>query len=412
MNLRCGGPAGPDPTEHAVAGQIAAKYKQLGGSKGLIGRATSKENPSTERNGSYQTFEHGAIGWSPATGPNSVQALYVKDSELVFDWGDTSPFNYDFFIVRWDLNGKNVGQQDVKGGSRTGGRWVTHPGTSGRYRLVVEGADGHPGGSKSHQGWSNSLYINYVVPPPIPTKYKELGGATGPLGHPVGKEIASKEGKGFHQKYEHGVIGWSPSTGPNSVQALYLKGPYEMVFEWGDTSPYNYDYFNVRWDMDGTNMGQSEVKGSTRTSGRWVTRPHSAGLYRLIVEGGDKHVVGKDSHKQGWSNALEIYFTPLAPEYSYKPPARKLREQKPAHDFVYLGDLTPAKSVNDARSGFDHRAAAAVRYEASAPITTSISADGQTYGARVLAKLAYLDYFQTDRQAGLRQYILVTSTGV
>ena len=53
-------------------------------------------------------------------------------------------------------------------------------------------------------------------------------------------------------------------SGPNSVQALYLKGPYEMVFEWGDTSPFNYDFFNVRWDMDGTNMGQSEVKGVPR----------------------------------------------------------------------------------------------------------------------------------------------------
>ena len=77
-----------------------------------------------------------------------------------------------------------------------------------------------------------------------------------------------------------GSSGGAPSTGPNSVQALYLKGPYEMVFEWGDTSPYNYDFFNVRWDMDGTNMGQSEIKSDSRTGGRWVTHLHSAGLYR------------------------------------------------------------------------------------------------------------------------------------
>jgi hypothetical protein len=396
IEVACGDAAEPPPQQFPVVGLIGTKHKQLGGSTGLLGRAISKEKDSTEGKGRYQTFEHGAIGWSPATGPKSVQAAYAKGLDLVFEWGDTLPFNYDFFIVRWDLDGKNVGQQDIKGGSRTSGQWVTHPGTSGRYRLAVEGADGHPGGSKSKQGWSNSLYVDFVVPPPIPTKYKQLGGSAGPLGRAIGKETPSREGKGKYQKYEHGVIGWSPSTGPNSVQALYLKGPYEMVFEWGDTSPFNYDFFNVRWDMDGTNMGQSEVKGTTRTSGKWITRPHSAGLYRVTVEGGDKHTIGKDSFRQGWSNALEIYFVPLAPEYSYKPPTTKLPEPSPAHDCVHLENVAPATSVSDAKANFDNRAAAAIRYEAAAPIGVSLSGDGQTYGGLILSKLAYFDYFKGD----------------
>ena len=109
----------------------------------------------------------GPSGWSPATGPKSVQAAYAKGLDLVFEWGDTSPFNYDFFIVRWDLDGKNVGQQDIDG-RLTHQRPMGHaPRYVGRYRLVVEGADGHPGGSKSQQGWSNSLYVDFVVPPPI-----------------------------------------------------------------------------------------------------------------------------------------------------------------------------------------------------------------------------------------------------
>ena len=345
-------------------------------------------------------FDHGAIGLSPDTGPNSVQVAYAKDFELVFEWGDTSPFNYDFFIVRWDLDGKNVGQQDIKGGSRTSGRWVTHPGTSGRYRLVVEGADGHPGGSKSHQGWSNSLYIDFVVPPRIGTKYKQLGGSAGPLGRATGKEMDSKEGKGRYQRFEHGVIGWTPSTGPNSVQALYLKGSYEMVFEWGDTSPYNYDYFNVRWDMDGTNMGQMEIKSDSRTGGRWITRPHSAGMYRLSVEGGDKHVIGKDSLRQGWSNALEIYFVPLAPEYSYKRPAKGLLPTSDHSDRVNMQDVTPSASVADAKAQFAQRAAAAIIRNASMALPRSINEFAEDYGARSLAKMAYLDYFPRDGRRG------------
>ena len=144
-----------------VAKVFEAKYRQLGGSSGPLGRPTSGEITSKEGEGSHQNFEHGVIGHSPATGPNSFQVLYAKGFEMVFEWGDTSPFNYDFFIVRWDLNGKNVGQQDVKGGARTSGRWVTHPSLSGRYRLRVEGRDNN---GKSRQGWSNSLYLNYTVP--------------------------------------------------------------------------------------------------------------------------------------------------------------------------------------------------------------------------------------------------------
>ncbi len=91
---------------------------------------------------------------------------------------------------------------------------------------------------------------------------------------------------------------------------------------------------------------------------------------------------------------LEIYFVPLAPEYSYKPPAKKLPEPKPEHQWVHLEDVEPATSVRDARANFDKRAAAAIRYEASAPIGVSLSGDGQTYGSLILAKFAYPDYFQ------------------
>ena len=66
-----------------------------------------------------------------------------------------------------------------------------------------------------------------------------------------------------------------------SVQALYLKGPYEMVFEWGKTyTTFDYDFFNVRLgDGRCSNMEQSEVRGYYADSrGRWIMLLHSAGL--------------------------------------------------------------------------------------------------------------------------------------
>jgi hypothetical protein len=397
----------PPPRDYPVGGLIAAKYKALGGSAGPLGRPTSKEMDSKEGKGRYQTFEHGVIGVTPSTGPKSVQALYAKDFELVFEWGDTSPFNYDYFIVSCERNGQLVVQPDVKGGPRTSGKWVTRPSAPGRYRLVVEGRDTHIGGGKSRQGWSNALYLDFVPPPPIPTKYKQLGGSTGPLGRATSKEMDSKEGKGRYQTFEHGVIGWSPATGPNSVQALYVKNKYEMVFEWGDTSPFNYDYFIVRCDLDdknpsfphGRKIVEPDIKGGPRTGGKWVTRPHSAGRYRVAVEGRDTHLSGGKS-RQGWSNALYLDFVPPPPEYTGKTPIKlplSTFANVPLDDFARILTLVPpANSISDAKATFDKRAAAAVLYHACLPLPPKMFEAEQDSTARVLAYLAYPDYFQTD----------------
>src|SRR5262249_19794856 len=153
----------PAKPAHAVGGLIGEKYRQLGGPAGALGRPTSDEIEVKSKNGRFQHFEHGMIGWTPSTGPKSVQALYVKDHEIVFEWGDTSPFDYDIFLVRWDLNGTNVGQDEIRANPRTGGRWTQRPSRAGRYRVMFEGGIKHTiGGSKFHQGWSNGLEVDYL----------------------------------------------------------------------------------------------------------------------------------------------------------------------------------------------------------------------------------------------------------
>jgi pimeloyl-ACP methyl ester carboxylesterase len=161
-----GSSQGQSKDKYPVGGIIGEKYKALNGSDGPLGRPTNQEMDAKEgRKGRIQTFEHGSIGWTPDTGPKSVQALYVKDHEIIFEWGDTGPFNYDYFVVRYDLNGKNVGQDDIKNGPRTHGRWSLKPRAGGRYRVVVEGRDNKLGGGDSKQGWSNPLYVDFAAPP-------------------------------------------------------------------------------------------------------------------------------------------------------------------------------------------------------------------------------------------------------
>jgi hypothetical protein len=228
----------------------------------------------------------------------------------------------------------------------------------------------------------------------IGDKYKQLHGRGGPLGRPTSKELDAKEGKGRYQTFEHGAIGWTPSTGPKSVQALYTNNGHELVFEWGETAPFNYDFFIVRWDLNGRNVGQTDVKGKSRTGGRWTSPLKQEGRYRLVVEGADKLVSGSRS-RQGWSNPLYVDFIPPGPDYSYRPPKKvgstetSLKNQ----DRIYLTKVPPASSVSDSQARFDQRAATAILYNACQSLPSGM---GEDYGVRVLARLAYPDYFSFD----------------
>jgi hypothetical protein len=97
---------------------------------------------------------------SPGVWPNSNQSAAYQDGKIVVSWSDTSPFNYDFFIVRWDRDGVNVGQQDVNDGPRTSGTFAFDASQHGLYRIVIEGCDGHfLSSSTCRQGWTTPIMV-------------------------------------------------------------------------------------------------------------------------------------------------------------------------------------------------------------------------------------------------------------
>ena len=128
-----------------------------------------------EGKGLFQTFEHGVIGWSPSTGKSSVQVAYIKNSNLHFEWSDMGPQNNSNWMVRWDLNGTNVGQAEAMDGGGQGfvipngikaghnGAWISKNPNPGKYRLVVQGGRSGINSSDWH-GWSNPLYIRFAYP--------------------------------------------------------------------------------------------------------------------------------------------------------------------------------------------------------------------------------------------------------
>jgi len=155
----------PIRSTQAMAGVIAQRYRALGESDGLLGCAVGSETAG-ERGALTQTFEGGSIVFSPSLGTAATVAAYVDGTQIAVEWGPTEPFVYDFFYVRWDVNGQNQQQQDVAG--RNGGRFLIRESEPGSYRVTVEGClVSRPGLSpRCSQGWSNEAVVSVRRPVP------------------------------------------------------------------------------------------------------------------------------------------------------------------------------------------------------------------------------------------------------
>lgn len=143
----------------------------------------------------------------------------------------------------------------------------------------------------------------------IQAEWEKLGGAGGPLGCPRSAETAATEGTGRVQDFSGGQIVWSQTQ--NMVVAAYQQ-PQQIYFvlDWQITATFSYDFFNVRWDKDGTNIGQHSVKSSdangSPTRGSWALPRGALGHYRIIVEGCDSRFLRSSVCRQGWSSPINL----------------------------------------------------------------------------------------------------------
>ncbi len=65
----------------------------------------------------------------------------------------------------------------------------------------------------------------------------------------------------------------------------------------------------MRWDKNGSNVGQRDVPNGFGTRGVWFVPLPDAGTYSIIVEGCDTGV-GGSTCKQGWTNPVTITYVP------------------------------------------------------------------------------------------------------
>ena len=145
---------------HAVYGDIAARYRALGGETGPLGCPLSDEADARD-GGRFNQFEHGQISWSPREGGHMTVAAWQQGDSVMLEWGPTR--EYDKFLVRHAYEGGEAQQVDWDGG--TTGRFQFNVDRPGRYTIVVEGCD--EGGflaSSDCGGWSVPVDVQVREP--------------------------------------------------------------------------------------------------------------------------------------------------------------------------------------------------------------------------------------------------------
>jgi uncharacterized protein with LGFP repeats/uncharacterized protein YkwD len=170
-------PAGPSA--------IAIKAASLGGG---LGAATSGEVYGLKDGGGYQTFQRGAIIWSPTTGAHiSLGAIRAL-------WAATG----------YENGGLGYPTSDEIGGLKDGGV----------YQTFQHGAIVYVPG-----------YGTFVSLGAIRALWGASGYQDGGLGYPTSNEIPDGRG-GVYQTYQHGAIVYSPGTGTfislGAIRALWI----------------------------------------------------------------------------------------------------------------------------------------------------------------------------------------------
>ncbi|MFI6483573.1 LGFP repeat-containing protein [Nonomuraea sp. NPDC050663] len=138
-----------DPSLEAPAGSLVGDlWRSNGGERSVYGCPTTKEYGYAGQQGSYQQFRNGKIVWSPNLGGGTLVRAYYANGKAVFRWSGLGR-DWDFFNVRWSVNGGKATQ--VKVGRLT--PW------SGAYSVDPTCQDGVCMTSNGHGGLVRAAFI-------------------------------------------------------------------------------------------------------------------------------------------------------------------------------------------------------------------------------------------------------------
>ncbi|MBW4616797.1 MAG: hypothetical protein KME21_26825 [Desmonostoc vinosum HA7617-LM4] len=221
----------PLPPFQIASNEIKAKYNQLGGETGLLGKATTDLQNCPDAIGFFIHFQGGSIYWSPSTGAHEVHgdilgkwaSIGWERSLLGYPLTDETPtpdgigrFNhFQGGSIYWSLS---TGAHEVHGDIL--GKWASIGWERSLlgYPLTDETPTPDGIGRFNHfQGgsvyWSPSTGA-HEVHGAIRDKWASIGWERSFLGYPTTDEMDSSFfGQGRVNNFQHGDINWSPATG-------------------------------------------------------------------------------------------------------------------------------------------------------------------------------------------------------
>jgi hypothetical protein len=181
----------PATGAHTSSGAIRSAFAAAGYETGVLGYPTSDEVTGQPNGGSYQTYQNGAIDWSPTTG------AYATYGEIRDRWATTG---YSAGVLGYPT-----------------GKVVTFE-NGGSYQRFQNGYIVASPATGAHTSMG-----------PIRSRWAATGYETGYLGYPTGEIQTGVTGS--YQRYEKGFILYSPATGAYSsmgpIRSVYASQGYE-----------------------------------------------------------------------------------------------------------------------------------------------------------------------------------------
>lgn len=268
-------PAGAAGAEFAVPGAIGTEHERLGGDLGAVGPATADQLCGLAGGGCLQTFAHGTIAWSPATGAHlmtgAIEAAWVKYG------GVQGNLSYPSGDQKCGLHASSCRQQ-FRGGSLHDvpgvGTYPVWGGVSMRYESLggVGGYLGYPreaevcGVPAGHcvQHFQRGLIYfgpggTWPIWGGISMLYENLGGSSGYLGYPVAPEQCGLPGGACLQKFQRGTIYFVPGAGTFPVWGG-IQGRYDGMG--GSASYLGYPVGSEKCGLRGGGCSQAFQRGS------------------------------------------------------------------------------------------------------------------------------------------------------
>ena len=223
----------PATEAQVVWGGVYATYRSLGYENGFLGYPTSAEVPAEDGVGRRQSFQGGAIYWSPDTGAHSVTGAirttwlaaggvtgdlgYPVTHELRLPDGVGRVSYFQRGAVFWS---PTTGAHAVGGGILAAFRAAGLEGGPLSYPVTGESAVTAGGRSQEFRGgsiyWSDATGA-HAVWGGVRSAWLAAGGAGGAVGLPITGELAVPGRPGRYQDFVDGSVYWSPKTGARVV---------------------------------------------------------------------------------------------------------------------------------------------------------------------------------------------------